>query len=105
VAGEVLIRISAASVNPVDWKMRMSQGLPMKFPVVQGADASGIVVALGAGVSAFKCGDAVVAYAFHTQYSRNIGGAARSSSPRSHLAKSRGLQIRSANRSSAANTS
>jgi len=30
--------------------------------VVQGADASGIVVALGAGVSAFKCGDAVVAY-------------------------------------------
>ena len=61
-AGEVLIRISAASVNPVDWKMRMSESRPMKFPVVQGADASGTVVALGAGVEGFKCGDAVVAF-------------------------------------------
>jgi NADPH:quinone reductase-like Zn-dependent oxidoreductase len=61
-AGEVLIRISAASVNPVDWKIRMSDSSPMKFPVVQGADASGVVVGLGKGVETFKCGDAVVAF-------------------------------------------
>ena len=61
-AGEVLIRISAASVNPVDWKIRMAENLPMKFPVVQGADASGIIVGLGAGVDGFRCGDPVVAF-------------------------------------------
>lgn len=61
-AGEVLVRISAASVNPVDWKIRVSEGLKLKFPVVQGADASGVVVALGKGVSRFKCGDAVAMF-------------------------------------------
>lgn len=60
---ELLIRIRAAGVNPIDTKLR--QGLyPMdNLPAVLGCDGSGIVEAVGAGVSKFKPGDEV--YFFH----------------------------------------
>ena len=62
-ASELLIRIQAASVNPIDTKLR--QGFyPMdKLPAVLGCDGSGIVEAAGPGVSKFKVGDEV--YFFH----------------------------------------
>ena len=60
---ELLIRLKAASVNPVDTKLR--QGLyPMdNLPAVLGCDGSGIVKAIGAEVSKFQVGDKV--YFFH----------------------------------------
>jgi len=60
---ELLIRIRAAGVNPIDTKLR--QGLyPMdNLPAVLGCDGSGIVEAVGPGVSKFKEGDEV--YFFH----------------------------------------
>lgn len=64
--GEVLIRISHTSVNPVDWKIRegyLKDMLPHVFPVISGWDAAGEVVALGEAVTNFKVGDAVYAYA------------------------------------------
>lgn len=64
--GEVLIRISHTSVNPVDWKIRegyLKDMLPHVFPVIPGWDAAGEVVALGEAVTNFKVGDAVYAYA------------------------------------------
>jgi len=59
-AGEVLVAVEAASLNPVDWKLA-SAGFPSwTFPHVPGLDAAGTVVAVGEGVDAFAPGDRVV---------------------------------------------
>ena len=62
-ASELLIRLRAAGVNPIDTKLR--QGLyPMdNLPAVLGCDGSGIVEAVGSEVSKFQVGDEV--YFFH----------------------------------------
>ena len=60
--GEVLIRVHATSVNPIDWKVReglMKDFWPHKFPLILGWDLSGVVKELGRGVSRFKIGDEV----------------------------------------------
>ncbi len=59
-AGEVLVRLRAASVNPVDYKIRRSggwAGVPM--PAIIGYDAAGVVEAVGAGVTHLVPGDDV----------------------------------------------
>src|SRR5580765_1672611 len=61
-AGEVLIRVHAAGVNPIDWKVReghMKDFWPHKFPLIPGWDLSGVVEKLSRGVSRFKIGDEV----------------------------------------------
>src|SRR6266481_549902 len=61
-AGEVLVRVHAAGVNPIDWKVReghMKDFWPHKFPLILGWDLSGMVEELGRGVSQFKIGDEV----------------------------------------------
>jgi NADPH:quinone reductase-like Zn-dependent oxidoreductase len=61
-AGEVLVRVHAAGVNPIDWKVReghMRDFWPHKFPLILGWDLSGVVEELGRGVSRFKIGDEV----------------------------------------------
>jgi NADPH:quinone reductase-like Zn-dependent oxidoreductase len=60
--GEVLIRVHAATVNPIDRRVRegrMKDFWPHKFPLILGWDLSGVVEELGRGVSRFKIGDAV----------------------------------------------
>jgi NADPH:quinone reductase-like Zn-dependent oxidoreductase len=60
----VLIATSAASVNPIDWKLRsgaMQKMFPLSFPAILGRDVSGIVQAVGANVKHFKPGDRVLA--------------------------------------------
>jgi NADPH:quinone reductase-like Zn-dependent oxidoreductase len=64
-AGEVLINVRAASVNPVDWKIHRGDlrlFLWLRFPYIPGGDVSGEVVAVGPGVTRFQPGDAVVAF-------------------------------------------
>lgn len=64
-SGEVLIRINAASVNPVDWKIREGffDGIfSHRFPIIPGWDAAGEVAGLGDGVSGLQAGDRVYAY-------------------------------------------
>lgn len=59
---EVLIRVHAAAVNPVDWKIREGylQGfIDYDLPLVLGWDVSGVVEAVGAGVTTFKPGEEV----------------------------------------------
>lgn len=58
--GQVLVRVAAASVNPVDWKIRRN-GPPIApaLPAVLGCDLAGTVVAVGPGVTGFAPGDAV----------------------------------------------
>lgn len=61
-ADQLLIRVYAAAVNPVDWKRRpVPITLPSGsvLPAIPGYDAAGVVEAVGAGVTAFKLGDAV----------------------------------------------
>ncbi|MHB9074056.1 MAG: NADP-dependent oxidoreductase [Desulfobaccales bacterium] len=60
--GEVLIRVHAAGVNPIDWKVRaghLKDWLPHRLPLIPGWDVSGVVEAVGSDVTAFKIGDAV----------------------------------------------
>lgn len=64
--GEVLVRVKAAGVNPVDWKIRegwLKEMLPHAFPLIPGWDVAGTVEAVGAGVQAWQVGDDVYAYA------------------------------------------
>ncbi len=64
-AGEVLVRVHAAGVNPMDWKLRqgyMKDRLHHRLPLILGGDVSGIVEATGSGVTAFKVGDAVYGF-------------------------------------------
>jgi NADPH:quinone reductase-like Zn-dependent oxidoreductase len=58
--GQVLVDVHAASVNGADWKVRAGSYAPITtFPYVPGRDFSGVVSALGAGVTDFKVGDPV----------------------------------------------
>jgi len=59
---KLLIRVEAASVNPVDWKIRegyLREMLPHSLPLIMGWDVSGVVAATGPGVTRFKVGDEV----------------------------------------------
>jgi len=63
-ATDVLVRIHAASVNPVDIKTRegkLKTLLQYRFPLILGNDLSGVVAGVGAQVTRFKTGDAVYA--------------------------------------------
>jgi len=58
--GEVVVDIHAASVNGADWKVRAGSYAPLEsFPYILGRDLSGVVSAVGEGVTDFKVGDAV----------------------------------------------
>jgi NADPH:quinone reductase-like Zn-dependent oxidoreductase len=68
--GEVLIRVHAAGVNPLDWKVRsgsLNGFIQHKLPLIPGWDASGVVENVGPGVSRFKKGDEVFAMADPTR--------------------------------------
>lgn len=61
-AGEVLVRVYAAGVNPIDWKIR--QGLmkdfqPVTFPYIPGIEIAGMVAEPGPGITDFEIGQAV----------------------------------------------
>lgn len=61
-ADEVLIRVHAAGVNPVDWKIRagyLKDFMPVPMPFIPGIDVSGVVEATGPAVTQFKKGDEV----------------------------------------------
>jgi NADPH:quinone reductase-like Zn-dependent oxidoreductase len=67
--GEVLLKVAAASINPVDLKQRAGATrayFPLEFPNVIGWDVSGTVMKLGPDVCEFAVGDRVFAWAFHT---------------------------------------
>ncbi len=64
--GQVLIRVHAVGINPPDWYLREGYtALPpewrpqVAFPVILGTDVSGVIAALGEGVTAFAVGDEV----------------------------------------------
>ncbi|MBV8300610.1 MAG: alcohol dehydrogenase catalytic domain-containing protein, partial [Candidatus Dormibacteraeota bacterium] len=72
-AGEVLVRVRAAGVVPMDWKLRaghLKDFVPLQFPPVPGLELAGTVDAVGEGVTELQPGDDVFgrgsgAYATH----------------------------------------
>jgi NADPH:quinone reductase-like Zn-dependent oxidoreductase len=68
-AGEVLARVAAASVNPLDYKRRAGltdDYYPIHFPGLIGVDMAGTVVTIGPEVEGFSVGDQVFAMADNT---------------------------------------
>ena len=68
-AGEVLVRVAAASVNPLDYKRRAGltdDYYPIHFPGLIGVDMAGTVVKIGPEVEGFSVGDQVFAMADNT---------------------------------------
>lgn len=62
---DVLIRVRAASANPVDWKIRngmLKIFTGRSFPKILGSECAGEVAETGAGVKRFKKGDRVIGY-------------------------------------------
>ncbi len=67
--GEVLVRVAATSVNPIDYKRRAGltkDFYPLKFPGLIGVDMAGTVAKIGSGVEGFSVGDDVFAMADNT---------------------------------------
>ncbi|MFF8908153.1 NADP-dependent oxidoreductase [Streptomyces olivaceoviridis] len=63
--GEVLVRVKAAGVNPVDWKLaegRLDAVMETGFPLVPGWDVAGVVERVGFDVTEFAPGDEVFGY-------------------------------------------
>lgn len=67
--GEVLVKVAATSVNPVDWKLRrgdLKSMMPLELPAILGRDVAGTVVALGPGTQGFRQGDRVMGFVEHS---------------------------------------
>jgi NADPH:quinone reductase-like Zn-dependent oxidoreductase len=63
--GQVVVRVAGTSFNPVDVAIRMGllqQVFPVALPHVPNFDVAGVVTEVGAGVSGWSLGDAVVAF-------------------------------------------
>ncbi|WP_426755328.1 NADP-dependent oxidoreductase [Myxococcus sp. Y35] len=61
--GEVKVRVTAAGINPVDWKIRrgdLRERMELRFPTILGRDVAGEVMEVGPGVTDFKPGDRVM---------------------------------------------
>ncbi|HEY3376287.1 MAG TPA: NADP-dependent oxidoreductase [Armatimonadota bacterium] len=66
--GEIRIRVMAAGVNPVDWKVRSGTGgYQPALPLILGVDVAGVVDSVGAGVETFQVGDGVMAKTANAQ--------------------------------------
>src|SRR5208283_1307620 len=68
-SGEVLVRVAATSVNPIDYKQRAGltkDYYPIRFPGLIGVDMAGTVVTIEPGVEGFSAGDQVFAMADNT---------------------------------------
>src|SRR5260370_30227015 len=60
--GQILIRVTAAGINPIDWKIRsgaMKAFMPLELPAILGYDYSGVVRSVGKGVQGYAVGDKV----------------------------------------------
>ena len=67
---DVKVRVHAASINPLDWKVLSGygRGTPMElhFPAILGRDASGEVIEVGDNVTSLRAGDRVLGFASST---------------------------------------
>src|SRR6201991_5123072 len=67
-AGEVLVEVRAAGINPGEIGIRsgaMHEMFPATFPSGEGSDLAGVVTAVGPGGTEFSVGDEVLGFSFH----------------------------------------
>jgi NADPH:quinone reductase-like Zn-dependent oxidoreductase len=57
--GEILVKVRATSLNPIDWKIQKYGSIVNKYPAVVGIDPAGDVEELGEGVMGVSTGDRV----------------------------------------------
>lgn len=57
--GQLLVKIHAAALNPIDWKIQKRGAYITEYPVILGSDIAGTVEALSMGVEGFSIGDRV----------------------------------------------
>jgi NADPH:quinone reductase-like Zn-dependent oxidoreductase len=72
---EVLIKIKATTVNPLDMKIRegyMQKMIPVQLPFIPGSDAAGVIEAIGSKVTRLKVGDEVFTTSFGGSYAEYI---------------------------------
>jgi len=58
--GEILVKVEATALNPVDWKVAASGRFYTEWPAILGVDTAGVVAALGEGVTNFAVGDRIL---------------------------------------------
>ena len=63
--GQILVKVHAASLNPVDWKIHKEDLWNYQYPISLGHDISGEVAAVGDGVQGFSVGDRVFVLFVH----------------------------------------
>nr|GME19266.1 putative quinone-oxidoreductase homolog, chloroplastic [Ipomoea batatas] len=93
--GELLVKMEAVSINPVDWKIQtgaLRPIFPRKFPHIPASDVAGEVVEVGSGVQNFKVGDKVVA----TISTRDGGGLAEYAVTKESLTAARPPEVSAA---------
>ncbi len=72
--GEVVVRVRAVAVNPLDWIIQVAGGLAyrwLKYPTVLGSDVAGEIVEVGSAVTRFHVGDRVLGLAVGTDKDSN----------------------------------
>ena len=57
--GEVVVRVHATSLNPIEWKMRDTGRFVTEWPAIFGSDSAGVIARVGEGVTGFAVGDKV----------------------------------------------
>ena len=70
--GEILIRIHATSLNPIDWKVHKWGISVGEYPVILGNDIAGEVAELGEGVTDFEIGDRVYVDSYLFLFSKSM---------------------------------
>jgi NADPH:quinone reductase-like Zn-dependent oxidoreductase len=68
-AGEILVKVVATSINPVDLKIRrgdLKDEIPLQLPAILGHDLAGVVASLGPGANGFQPGDRVMGVVSHS---------------------------------------
>ena len=68
-AGEVLVKLTSTSINPIDYKIRrgdMKDIMPLQLPTIPGYDLAGQIVALGEGVTGIELDTLVMSVVDHT---------------------------------------
>src|SRR3954452_20214507 len=66
---EVLVKVFATSVNPVDWKIRrgdLKDIMPLRFPIILGRDVAGAIIETGTNVTTLKPGQRVMGLVNHS---------------------------------------
>jgi NADPH:quinone reductase-like Zn-dependent oxidoreductase len=72
---QVLVRVAATSINPIDYKMRsgaVKNFFPLELPAILGRDVAGIVREVGPGVTNFKPGDKIMALGAKTYAEQTV---------------------------------